>query len=164
MPDHQMNFESILFDAGCSRSVIAHCNCVRDLACRYAEQITLADTTSVEAGAALHDIGRGLTHSIRHAQAGADYCRWLGIPENVARIVECHTGAGLTADECTLLGLLPVDCMPVTLEEKIVANADNLVRGRHTISIWERLNRSYALPGKVRRRIWHLWLEMEQWC
>ena len=164
MPDDNLDFDSLLFSAGCGRSVIAHCNRVRDLSCSYAEQVTFADKTNVEAGAALHDIGRGMTHSIHHAQVGADYCRRLGFPEEVARIVECHTGAGLTADECTLLGLLPIDCMPATIEEKIVANADNLVRGRHIISIWERLDRSYALPKKVRRRIWHLWLEMEQWC
>ena len=53
----------------------------------------------------LHDIGRSRTHDIRHAQCGADLVREMGMGENLARIVECHTGAGLSADECTLLGL-----------------------------------------------------------
>ena len=75
----------------------------------------------------LHDIGRGVSHGISHAQAGA---AWLyrGFSA-VARIVERHIGAGLSADECTLLRLVPRDCVPATLEEKIVTNADNLVAG-----------------------------------
>jgi hypothetical protein len=39
----------------------------------------------------------------------------------VARIIECHTGAGLTSDECTLLNLWPRDCIPRSIEERIVA-------------------------------------------
>ncbi len=109
----------------------------------------------------LHDIGRSKTHGIGHAQSGAEICRKLGLPEEVARIVECHTGAGLTADECSLLGLLPVDCIPQTLEEKIVTNADNLVGGRHEISIERDLMEAFALKRNVRRRIYRLWLEME---
>jgi uncharacterized protein len=76
-------------------------------------------------------------------------------------MVECHTGAGLTADECTLLGLLPIDCMPVTLEEKIVTNADNLAGGKRRISIEQDLMDSFSLPRKVRKRMYRLWLEME---
>mgnify|MGYP003798013201 CR=1 FL=1 len=72
-------------------------------------------------GAMLHDIGRGFTHDLTHAQKGAAYCREQGLPDGIVRIVECHTGAGLTADECTLLRLLPVDCIPRTPEEKVVA-------------------------------------------
>ena len=80
----------------------------------------------------------------------------------MARIVECHTGAGLTADECTLLGLLPIDCMPVTLEERIITNADNLAGGKRRISIEQDLMDAFALPRKIRKRMYRLWLEMEQ--
>ena len=129
---------------------------------QYVHEGSPADHDLVLAGSMLHDIGRSVTHSIGHAQAGAALCRTLGLPEPVARIVECHTGAGLTADECSLLGLVPIDCVPGTIEEKIVANADNLVGGHHEISIERNLSDAFALPGKSRRRMYRLWLEMQQ--
>jgi len=52
--------------------------------------------------------------------------------------------------------------MPVTLEEKIVANADNLAAGKHRTSIGQDLMDAFALPRKVRKRMYLLWLEMEQ--
>jgi len=161
MPDPDHFFLRLLETRGCSPSVIAHCRTVDEIAREYTGDGTPADPGLVHAGAMLHDIGRSRVHSIRHAQEGAAICRELGLPESIARIVECHTGAGLTADECTLAGLLPVDCVPRTLEEKIVANADNLAGGRHRISIYQDLAESYHLPPKVRKRIFRLWLEME---
>ncbi len=127
----------------------------------YADSSGIADRELVRAGAMLHDIGRGKTHSIAHAQIGADFCRSMGLPEEQARIIECHTGAGLSADECTLLGLLPRDCMPRTLEEKIVTNADNLTGGSDRITIDEHLASAFFLPRKTRHRIYRLWLEVE---
>lgn len=153
--------DTLLRDAGCSRKVIGHCHVVQTVALRYARASGIADTGLVAMGACLHDIGRGFTHSLHHAQRGAAYCREIGLPEEVARIVECHTGAGLSADECTLLGLLPISCIPRTLEERIVAASDNLVRGGEEITIYERLARAYALSRRNRRRIYHLWLDME---
>jgi uncharacterized protein len=155
-------FEGLLAREGCSPKVIAHCRTVSAIAMEYVHEGTMADPELVLAGSVLHDIGRSRTHSIGHAQAGAAVCRELGLPEAVARIVECHTGAGLTADECTLLGLLPIDCMPGTLEEKIVTNADNLAGGKRRISIEQDLMDAFALPRKTRRRMFRLWLEMEQ--
>ncbi|NYT16622.1 MAG: HDIG domain-containing protein [Methanomicrobiales archaeon] len=162
MPEWDAGYDETLRAAGCSRRVIEHCHCVRDLALSFCDRSGVADRELVNAGALLHDIGRGLSHSLSHAQAGAAWCREQGIPDDVVRIVERHTGAGLTADECTLLRLLPVDCVPETIEEKIVANADNLVKGRHEISIHERLGTSLYLGRKVRNRIYRLWLEAEQ--
>jgi uncharacterized protein len=153
--------DTLLREAGCSRRVIGHCHVVRTVSLRYARASGMADTGLVALGACLHDIGRGFTHSLHHAQKGAAYCREIGLPEEVARIVECHTGAGLSADECTLLGLIPVSCVPQTLEERIVAASDNLVRGGEEITIYDRLARAYALPRGIRRRIYHLWLEVE---
>ena len=162
MPEGDTGYDQTLLTAGCSRRVIEHCHRVRELALSFCDHSGVADRELVNAGALLHDIGRGLSHSISHAQAGAAWCREHGIPKNVVRIVERHTGAGLTADECTLLRLLPVDCVPKTIEEKIVANADNLVKGRHEVSIYDRLGTSLYLSRKVRRRIYRLWLEAEQ--
>ena len=109
----------------------------------------------------LHDIGRGMSHTILHAQLGADLLRAEGISEEIARIVECHTGAGLTADECTLLRLSPRDCMPRTTEEKIVTHADNLIEGRKRVTIDESIASAIHLPRKVRNRMYLLSQEVE---
>jgi uncharacterized protein len=119
------------------------------------------DPELVRRGALLHDIGRSVTHSIAHAQAGAALCREMGLDEELCRIPETHTGAGLSSDECTLLGLSPVSCVPETLEEKIVAHADNLVRGSKVISLEERMMRIAELPGRAKRKIWRLGMEVE---
>ncbi|KQC10821.1 MAG: hypothetical protein APR55_08625 [Methanolinea sp. SDB] len=164
MPDPRDSlYEALLFSAGCSPAVIRHCMAVTSLADEYAQRTGIADLSLVHEGAMLHDIGRGKTHSIRHAQDGAQICRDLGRADEVALVVERHIGAGMTADECSLAGLLPIDCIPESLEEKIVANADNLVRGTTPVSIYSRLKSSYFLSRKVRRRIFRLWIEMEQY-
>ena len=165
MPDRQeKKYEQLLRDAGCSEKVLAHCNAVYDVALEYAQRDTLADVDLVREGAMLHDIGRGSSHTILHAQRGADLLRAQGISEEVARIVECHTGAGLTADECTLLRLSPRDCMPRTTEEKIVTHADNLIEGRKRVIIDESIASAIHLPKKVRRRIYHLAQDVELLC
>ncbi len=156
-------YVTMLAQARCDGNVIAHCRAVREVSIRYADRIPAADRELVSAGAYLHDIGRAKTHTIHHAQAGADYCRSIGLPEPLARIVECHTGAGLTADECTLLGLFPRDCVPSTVEEKIVCNADNLVAGARPVSIERTIQDAFFLPRHVRSRIFRLWLELESY-
>ena len=165
MPDPQLRpLEDMLREAGCSTKVIAHCRAVRDCACEYAHHNPEVNIALVEKGAMLHDIGRSKTHSIKHAQQGADVLRTMGFDEGLARIVECHTGAGLTADECTLLGLSPRDCIPRTTEEKIVAHADNLIAGQKRVSIDDSIGSAYRLPRKARRRMYHLALEVELLC
>ena len=151
----------LLHKAGCDARVIAHCEAVCACAGEYAARCSLADPALVTRGALLHDIGRSRTHSIGHAQAGADMLREAGYPEELARIVECHTGAGLTADECTLLGLLPRDCMPQTVEEKIVTHADNLLAGTKRETIDESIAWAVHLPRKTRHRIYRLANEVE---
>ena len=165
MPDQTIEkYEKMLHDAGCSAKVIAHCRAVRDCACEYAQNNSSADFFLVQAGALLHDIGRGSTHSIAHAQAGADLLRAKGFSEEVARIVECHTGAGLTADECSLLGLIPRDCIPTSTEEKIVCHADNLLAGTRRVNIEQSISSAFHLPRKVRKRMYQLATEVELLC
>ena len=162
MPDHaRKKYEKLLQDAGCSEKVIAHCRAVTDCAAEYAQGNPSVDFSLVEQGAMLHDIGRSRTHAINHAQAGADILREKGFPEKLARIVECHTGAGLTADECTLLGLMPRDCIPTTTEEKIVTHADNLIAGHKRVSIGDSIGSAIHLPHKARKRMYRLALEVE---
>jgi uncharacterized protein len=164
---HDVNKKScevLLRDAGCSTKVIAHCRAVRDCACGYAVHNPGINFHLVEQGAMLHDIGRSRTHDIRHAQCGADFIRRKGLGEDIARIVECHTGAGLTADECTLLGLSPRDCMPRSSEEKIVTHADNLIAGKKRVTIHESISSAIHLPRKARKRMYRLALEVELLC
>jgi uncharacterized protein len=156
----QSDLVLLLKEAGCPDRVIAHCAAVRDLAETYTKH-TFINCDLVLEAAMLHDIGRGISHAIDHAQLGADFCREKGLSEDIARCIECHIGAGLTADECTLQNLLPRDCMPQTIEEKIVANSDNLVKGTQVISIGERMRLSWHLPRTARRRIFSLAMEME---
>jgi uncharacterized protein len=165
MPDLSSgSCEALLREAGCSEKVIRHCQAVRDCALDYARRNPDADYALVEAGSMLHDIGRSRTHTIHHAQEGADILRTRGIPEAVARIVECHTGAGLTADECTLLGLAPRDCMPQTTEEKIVTHADNLIAGHRRVTIEESIASAIHLPARARKRMYRLAGEVELLC
>ena len=165
MPDPTIEtYEKMLHDAGCSTKVIAHCRAVMECACEYAQHNPSVDFSLVQKGALLHDIGRGITHSIAHAQQGADLLRAQGFSENIARIVECHTGAGLTADECSLLGLDPRDCVPTTAEEKIVCHADNLIAGHKRVSIEQSIASAFHLPPEVRERMYRLATEVELLC
>ena len=165
MPDqNRKKYEKMLRDAGCSEKVIDHCRAVEECACEYARHNSSVDLSLVQAGALLHDIGRGSTHTIAHAQQGADLLRSLGFSEKIARIVECHTGAGLSADECSLLGLEPRDCIPSTREEKIVCHADNLFAGTRRMSIEESISSSSHLPRRVHERMRQLATEVELLC
>ena len=155
-------YDTLLKGAGCSRQVISHCHAVRDLSLACADGAGILDRELLNTGALLHDIGRGITHSLHHAQAGADYCRKQGLSPDITNIVGRHIGAGLTSDECTLLGLLPVDCMPRTGEEKVVANADNLVKGTICVSIYTSLESAGYLGRRIKYRTYRLWLFGEQ--
>jgi len=127
--------------AGCGRDVVRHCVVVSSLAVRIASLFVkrgiCVDVGLVEVGGLLHDVGRSSTHGIGHGVVGGEIVRELGLPEAVARVVERHVGAGLTAEEAAGFGLPCRDFVPVTLEEKIVCYADKLVAGGHVIGFDE---------------------------
>ena len=125
IPDPEECIE-LLRSSGCSERVIRHCKAVRDMAVKIAMKMD-ADIKLVEASALLHDIGRAKTHGIRHAVEGAKIGRKLGLSESIVKIIERHIGAGLPAEEAEKLGLPVKDYIPLTLEEKIVGHADNLI-------------------------------------
>lgn len=116
----------LLRKVGCSNVVIKHCEAVRQVAVRIAKKAH-ADIQLVEAGALLHDIGRSKTQGIMHGIEGAKIATELGLPLSIVNIIERHLGAGIPSEEAAMLGLPPKDYMPITLEEKIVAHADNLI-------------------------------------
>jgi len=124
----------ILKKAGCSNGVIEHCKAVRDFAVRIAKKAG-ADVELVEAGALLHDIGRSKTHSMKHVIEGIRIAKQLNLPDKIVRIIERHIGAGISKDEAVKLGLPENNYMPITLEEKIVCHADNLIQSGKKQSI-----------------------------
>jgi len=117
----------ILEKAGCHENVIKHSLAVEELAKRIAKK-SKADIKLVSVAALLHDIGRAKTHGIKHAVEGAKIARKLGLPDEVVLIIERHIGGGITKKEAKELGLPDKEYMPKTLEEKIVAHADNLIQ------------------------------------
>ncbi len=124
----------ILYDEHASEKIINHVKTVYELAMamgKYAD----ANLKLIAAGSLLHDIGRTRTNGIEHAYVGAGMLREKNIGDSVVNIVERHTGAGITEDEARNLGLPPKDYTPQTIEEKIVAQADNLVAGDKIISL-----------------------------
>ena len=116
-------------------NVIEHCKAVCRKAMKIASNFDDADCELIRKGALLHDIGRSKTHGITHAIEGADIARKYGYGEDVLNIIERHIGAGITKEEAKYLGLPEKSYAPETLEEKIVAHADNLVSGSEEVDL-----------------------------
>jgi uncharacterized protein len=161
----------LLDTAGCSSRVIVHSIVVCELSLCIANSINsknpdLVSLTHVKAGALLHDIGRSAFHSIHHACAGAAICRSHELDSKICDIVLHHIGAGLSSSEAQDLGLPPVDYIPVSLEEKIVAHADNLVMGKDIVPFKKRLKRAKKdnLPPIVIKRMIDLHNEINGLC
>ena len=117
----------ILKDAGCGQDVIDHSKVVSELSVKIAEKINGADIELVRTGGLLHDLGRARTHEIAHAVEGVKIARELDLPDKLIEIIQRHIGAGLLPEEAQKLGLPDWDYIPRTIEQKIVAHADNLI-------------------------------------
>ncbi len=135
----------ILTVSGADEKITEHCKAVSRLALSIA-QIAGGDKDLIRAGALLHDLGRVSTNGIYHALVGARMLRDMNIDQRVVRIVERHTGAGIPRREAVALGLGNIDYMPETIEEKIVAHADNLMSGTRRIKVSE-VTESYRKKG-----------------
>jgi uncharacterized protein len=135
----------ILKDSGCNEKVIAHCIAVSDLAMEIATRVKSqgekVDLELVEIGGLLHDIGRAQSHGIDHAVLGVELARSYGLGPELQEIIKRHIGAGITRDEAKEMNLPDDDYIPVTLEQKIVAHADNLLVGTERISIEKRIRK-----------------------
>lgn len=116
-------------------NVIEHSKAVYKKAMVIAANFKNADKDLIKKGALLHDIGRSKTHGISHAVEGAKIVKQYGYPEEVQNIVERHIGAGITEEESVKLGLPKKSYIPQTIEEKIVAYADNLLSGTKDVDI-----------------------------
>jgi uncharacterized protein/tRNA (cytidine56-2'-O)-methyltransferase len=147
----------ILREAGCKNRVVVHCCTVAAVAEEMLNKIS-ADRMLVMAGALLHDIGRSVDNGIMHAVIGSVMIKDLGYPEELVEIIKKHTGAGLDEIDAAEMGLPPGDYMPRTIEERMVAHADNLVSDsmvvghRHSV---EKLRNKGAIRGADRMEALH---------
>ena len=117
----------ILKRLNCPTHLINHSKAVCKKALKLSSNFDVdVDIELVKTGALLHDIGRSKTNGIDHAVVGAEILKNMGFPDSVANIALRHIGAGIPKEEAIQLGLPPKDYIPLTLEEKIVAHADNL--------------------------------------
>jgi tRNA (cytidine56-2'-O)-methyltransferase len=154
----------ILAQSGCSDIIIDHCKAVRDLAIRIAKKAN-ADIKLVEIGALLHDIGRSRTHGIDHGVEGSKIAKEIGLPTEIIRIIERHLGAGISKEEAIRLGLPARNYMPETLEEKIVAHADNLIDGCDRCQIQEQVEKAINRGQKeLAERLLSLHRELSEIC
>jgi uncharacterized protein len=130
------------------------------------------DRGLVSLGALVHDIGRSRSHGLDHGVLGAGIINGedqachsvLGRDrEALAKICERHIGGGIPAPDAERSGLPPRDFIPVTLEEKIVAHADNLV-GNGVLTVEESragFVREFGASSPVVRRVADLANEIE---
>ncbi|MEM3522631.1 MAG: TIGR00295 family protein [Candidatus Bathyarchaeia archaeon] len=142
---------SFLKKVGCSPQVIKHSRKVKDVAVEIAKAClrngVKLNPDLIKVGALLHDIGRSLTHDVKHGFYGGVIAKALGLPEELIKIIERHVGAGIPKDEACLLGLPKADYVPKTIEEKIVAYADKLVMGTEKVNFDEALKEFYKSLG-----------------
>lgn len=154
----------LLKEAGCSDEIIAHCEAVRKIAVKIAEKAH-ANIQLVEAGALLHDIGRSKTQGIMHGVEGVKIAKKFDLPLSIVNIIERHLGAGIPLEEAVALGLPPKDYMPLTLEEKIVAHADNLIDNERKHPIEKEVEKALKKGHtKHAKRLMTLHQELSQRC
>jgi tRNA (cytidine56-2'-O)-methyltransferase len=147
VPDEE-RCRDILERVGCSTPVIAHAEMVHSMGMDMVRSAQEADPSLpdrmdiplVRAGLLLHDIGRSRTHSVRHVTLGAELAKRLGLDDRLVDIIHNHIGAGVSAAEAGDIGLPPEDHLPRTIEEMIVAHADNLIGGGRRITLDEAVN------------------------
>jgi len=162
----EYDYLKILQNEGCDESVIKHCIKVTKLAMAIAERIRKngikVDLQAVEAGAMLHDVGRAKTHGIMHIVEGEKIAKKYGLPEKIIKIIEHHGGAGIDENDAIELGLPKKDYSPHSIEEKIVAHADNLV-GNGYRSVEEVANMwKKKIGGKAVKKLMDLHNELSE--
>lgn len=124
----------VLKDLKCSPYIIEHSKAVLNQALEISRSFNV-DLDLIESGSLLHDVGRTKTDGIFHAVIGAQLLEKEGFSSDIVNITARHIGAGIPKEEAKLLGLPPKDYLPLTLEEKIVAHADNLINGKKVVDI-----------------------------
>lgn len=116
-------------------NVIAHSIAVYEKSLKIADNFPDADKELIKKGALLHDIGRSKTHGIEHAIEGRKIASKYNYPDEVLNIIERHIGAGITKEEASKLNIVEKSYVPISIEEKIVAHADNLISGTEEVDV-----------------------------
>ncbi|MFP4655430.1 MAG: TIGR00295 family protein [Methanohalobium sp.] len=157
---------NLLTELGCETHVIEHCKAVSSFAVEIAKKVRasgkMVDMELVEIGGLLHDIGRSRTHGIKHAVEGAKIAESIGLDPKIIRIIKTHIGAGVTPEEAKNLSFPEDDYVPRTIEEKIIAHADNLVEGtkRRTLDEYVSKMRGKNLDEDIINRVKQLAYEI----
>lgn len=136
----------------CSPEVVKHSLAVSKVALKIARKLKdkgyQVDLKFIEMASLLHDIGRSKTHGVRHGVEGGKILRKLNFSEKFVRVCENHLGAGINKKEAEELNLPPKNYLPKTLEEKIIAQADNLISGEREVPISDTLEKLKKELGK----------------
>jgi uncharacterized protein len=154
--------EKMLLDVVWTHSLI-----VRDIALELAKNLEKRnikiDKKLLEIGALVHDIGcyrcyefygRNEGVYVQHGVKGYEILKNEGFSEEIARMAEVHLGVGIIKENIiqNSLPLEEKDYIPMTLEEELVAYADNF----HSKSGPRFLNFKEA-----REKMLNLWVESE---
>lgn len=135
----------------CEPNVVAHskavCESAREIALLLLDKGLDVDVESVEIGALLHDIGRSESHGIDHGVIGARILENNPELRAYSRFCLTHIGAGISRDEASALGLPAKDYMPRSIEEKIVAHADNITLDGKKADINETIKKMKKILG-----------------
>ncbi|AVB76457.1 uncharacterized protein HNP89_001405 [Methanococcus maripaludis] len=123
----------------CEKNVVLHSIAVADYVYEFGIKLLNNkhdfDLDTAVLGAILHDIGRSKSHNIDHGIIGSEILLKNNFNEKYAKIAERHIGAGISRKEAEDLNLPKKDYIPKTLEEKVIANADNLISGDLRVDI-----------------------------
>ena len=116
--------------------VLAHSKTVQKIALRIAKKVSKADVGFIKIASLLHDIGRfkygpGEKRIVRHGVEGARMLAKEGLDKRFGNVCERHLGCGINKKDIKEQKLpLPDKCyVPLTVNEKIISYADNLVFG-----------------------------------
>ncbi len=141
----------ILQKVGLPDHIIDHVEQVARQASYFARKVRKIRVNEqlVQIGALFHDIGRSKVHGFQHGVEGGKILREMGMPDELARIAERHILGGFTKEEATELQLPPQQCMPETIEEKIVSLSDKMVNGSQNVTVNKRFDRWYKKYGRT---------------
>ena len=141
----------ILFSHSVPYPVISHLILTTQTAIRITKTLKtknfFINCDFIIAGGMLHDLGRCRSHKINHGIIGGKILREMAFPIELICVVEKHIFAGIAAHETKDLNLPLKDYIPSTIEEKIVAYADNISKQIPNLTIKQVLSRySRYLP------------------
>lgn len=151
----------------CEKNVVLHSIAVADYVYEFGIKLLNKkydfDLDTAVLGAILHDIGRSKSHNIDHGIIGSEILLKNNFNEKYAKIAERHIGAGISIKEAEDLNLPKKDYIPKTLEEKVIANADNLVSGHIRVDIDFVIDKfKKRTNNEVSNKVYTLYLEINK--